>query len=78
MGEGIHVAIRAGRLPDSNLVAKKIFSERVHLYASPSYLEAAGTPATIAELADHDCVVFTGAQHGPRWTLSDANGVETK
>jgi len=48
--EGFDVAIRAGHLANSSLVAKKITTIKLALCASPAYLEKYGTPQHPAEL----------------------------
>lgn len=60
VGEGIDLAIRAGSLKDSSLVARRFFDLSVHLWASPGYLQGAGRPRTPEELAGHAVVGFTG------------------
>lgn len=56
--ERIDVAIRAGPPPDSDqLTARRLGSFTLGFYASPAYLEARGTPASLAELLTHDLVV---------------------
>jgi DNA-binding transcriptional LysR family regulator len=43
--EGFDVAIRAGALPDSSLIAKRLGTPgRMRVFASHSYLKARGTP----------------------------------
>ncbi|WP_296950596.1 LysR substrate-binding domain-containing protein [uncultured Massilia sp.] len=54
---GFDLAIRFGALPDKRLNARRIMSNRRFLCASPAYLEAHGTPATLADLARHRCIV---------------------
>jgi DNA-binding transcriptional LysR family regulator len=56
--EGFDVALRAGHLVDSSLIAKSIATSSMAIYASPEYLEARGTPQRLEELASHDCLVF--------------------
>jgi len=58
VAEGIDLAIRIDRLPDSSLIARKLGSNRQVLCATPRYLKRAGTPQTPAELAAHNCVVL--------------------
>jgi DNA-binding transcriptional LysR family regulator len=65
--EGVDVAVRIGRLPDSSLVAVPVGHTRRVLCASPAYLKRAGTPKSPADLARHRFVSFTGlapAQEG--------------
>ncbi len=57
--EGIDVAIRGGSPPDSNeFTAKRIFSSRILLAASPKYLKKHGTPKKVKDLEDHDCIAM--------------------
>jgi len=56
IGEGIDVALRAAHYVDDNLIAQKIVATHFDLVASPAYLAARGTPATIAALGAHDCL----------------------
>lgn len=54
---GVDLAIRFGALPDSRLNARRIMSNRRFLCASPGYLARHGAPASLAELAQHRCIV---------------------
>ena len=58
--EGLDCALRPSDLAriDPSLVARRVLTVEGHLYASPTYLAAAGTPRTRAELADHDVIWF--------------------
>jgi DNA-binding transcriptional LysR family regulator len=56
--EEIDIALRAGILRDSSLIARKILSTDMHLFAAPSYLLRRGKPKTLADLAAHDCVLY--------------------
>ncbi|MCC7060113.1 MAG: LysR family transcriptional regulator [Burkholderiaceae bacterium] len=58
VNENIDVAIRIGTLDDSSLVGLKLADNRRVVIASPAYLERRGTPATPADLAQHDCLTF--------------------
>lgn len=51
--DDIDVAIRAGELPDSDLIARRLTSTTLLLCASPEYLAAHGTPTTLEALAEH-------------------------
>ena len=57
VASGIDLAIRFGELPDQRLVARRIMSNRRLLCASPRYLERHGMPASLADLANHRCIV---------------------
>jgi DNA-binding transcriptional LysR family regulator len=54
---GFDLAIRFGTLPDRRLNARRIMSNRRFLCASPRYLERHGTPKTLADLANHRCII---------------------
>ena len=50
------VAIRMKEPSQADLIRKRLMSVRIALYASPTYLARAGTPATLADLAMHRLV----------------------
>jgi DNA-binding transcriptional LysR family regulator len=62
--ESVDVAIRTGPLRDSTLVARTFGSQTLLLCAAPSYLETAGTPTSVEELARHAAVLFRVPSHG--------------
>ncbi|MBJ6763573.1 LysR family transcriptional regulator [Myxococcaceae bacterium JPH2] len=69
MEEGFDLAVRAGKLADSSLMARRLGDiERVAV-ASPEYLKARGTPRTPADLTKHDCLIFGTTLEGNVWTL---------
>ncbi|CAN5332936.1 LysR family transcriptional regulator [soil metagenome] len=59
MEEGWDVAIRAGRLRDSLLIARKLAPVTAVICASPTYLKAHGVPRKLADLQDHNCLGYT-------------------
>jgi DNA-binding transcriptional LysR family regulator len=69
--EGFDVAVRIGELSDSSLVARKLSSDTRVICAAPSYLERAGVPKSINELATHNCL-FQNAQGA--WHFDGPNG----
>lgn len=58
--EGFDVALRAGQLQDSSLVARRLGGTNIGLYASPAYLERRGVPKTPEQLRAHDFVAHGG------------------
>ncbi len=56
--EGIDIAVRVGRLPDSSLKATKLADVPRVLVASPAYLERHGMPTGPEDLAAMDHVFF--------------------
>jgi DNA-binding transcriptional LysR family regulator len=65
----VDVAVRIGRLPDSDLVARQVGHVRWLLCASPDYLARRGEPATPEALVDHDCIAFEGLQTYRTWPV---------
>ncbi len=57
VADGIDVAIRIGRLPDSSLVARRLATCRFVLCAAPAYVERAGSPVVPEDLSAHACIV---------------------
>ena len=66
----------ARELPDSTLVARRLATSKVLLVASPDYLRTHGAPATPADLAQHNCLVYTAATRASEWTLAGMDGDE--
>ncbi|HEX2199013.1 MAG TPA: LysR family transcriptional regulator [Burkholderiales bacterium] len=58
LAEGVHLAVRAGALRDSSLVARRFVAYRGGLWASAAYLKEHGTPNTPRDLEAHECIVF--------------------
>lgn len=69
VAEGMDLAVRIGRLPDSALVAIPLGVARRMLCASPAYLKRAGAPRSPEELAAHRCVASSGPARGFQWQL---------
>jgi len=59
---GIELAVRAGPLADSALVARRLVREPTMLCASPAYLRRYRAPATVDELEQHRWVLYPPAQ----------------
>jgi DNA-binding transcriptional LysR family regulator len=74
--EGIDLAIRAGKLDDSSLVARKVGSLEARLLASPGYLKRRGAPKSVADLARQDCVLFRARRGQATWELTGPKGME--
>ncbi len=72
--EGIDLAVRIGRLPDSSLKASKLADVPRVLVASPNYLAQRGVPTKPAELADHDHVFFVPSNRNTPLKLRGPDG----
>ena len=75
--EGMDLGIRIGELKDSSLIARKLAPSRRAVCAAPSYLEHAGTPRRPADLADHNCLVYTYRTWRNDWPFRGPEGGET-
>src|SRR5256886_11815578 len=69
--EDIHLAIRIGRLRDSQLVARKLADLRMIVCASPAYLGRRGVPEAPGDLAHTDCLGFSDAPGSADCRLHD-------
>ena len=78
--EGLDLALRIGEIPDSRVIAKKIYDIRFVTCASPAYLARNGTPKKPEDLARHQCLTYwmpqlgrhrewQFAQHGVRFSM---------
>ncbi|MCF8480081.1 MAG: LysR family transcriptional regulator [Rhodospirillum sp.] len=65
--DGVDLAIRLGRMADSGQVATRVAPRILHLCASPAYLARRGSPLSLGDLANHDCVIGTSDV----WTFDD-------
>lgn len=72
--QGIDLAIRVGEVTDQTLIARRIGTARRLTVASPAYIERHGAPATPADLANHDCIVYTRLATGGRWPFEGPDG----
>jgi DNA-binding transcriptional LysR family regulator len=70
VADGVDVAVRAQQLPDSNLVARKLFDNPMYLLASPSYLERSGTPREPDDLPDHNCLIYSSSSSVNVWKFN--------
>ena len=67
--EGFDLAIRISILSDSSLIARKIAPCKMVLCAAPSYLNASGVPTKPADLAQHNCLIYTYLGESRHWSL---------
>jgi len=74
---GFDVAIRAGNLPASTLIARKLAPVRQVLCASPDYIDRYDRPGTPAELSSHNCLLYSYSSDANEWTLIGEGGPET-
>jgi DNA-binding transcriptional LysR family regulator len=69
LAERTDVAVRAGPLKSSSLVARKLGETAMVIAGAPSYLGRFGEPKTIADLENHDRLGFSYARAVEGWPL---------
>lgn len=75
LAEGFDLAVRIGSISDSSsLIARKIGSQRMAIFASPEYLKVNGTPASIAELKKHTAILYGRTMQEITWRVIDHEG----
>lgn len=75
--ERADIALRAGPMRDSTLMARKILESRRVIVAAPSYLARHGTPRTPADLAAHNCLRFNFRRSMDDWPFRDPSSGES-
>ena len=70
----IDVAVRAGPLTDSGLIARPIGLTRRIAVGSFDYLRRRPAPTQPQDLKRHDCLAFSGAAHPQQWDFVNAQG----
>lgn len=75
----VDVALRYGTPEDSSLVALPLCPDnRRVLCAAPDYLARHGQPATVAQLAEHNCLLYQlGGRVHDQWRFSDGAATQT-
>jgi DNA-binding transcriptional LysR family regulator len=71
IGERTDIAIRVGPMRDSSLMARRLFSSRRVIVASPDYLNKHGTPKTPEDLDQHNCIGFNFRRSLDEWPFRD-------
>ncbi|MBX3187959.1 MAG: LysR family transcriptional regulator [Labilithrix sp.] len=74
--EGFDLALRAGALRDTSLIARKVGSITTALYASRKYVERHGAPDEVKDLERRDCVLFRPVDGKSTWELRRHDGAE--
>jgi DNA-binding transcriptional LysR family regulator len=74
--EGYDLAVRAGELKDSSLMARKLATSRRLVVASPQYLHQRGAPKNPEELRQHECLLYRHQRSGDVWELDGKRGRE--
>lgn len=76
---GFDLALRFGALKDSaELVARPLNPQQLVFAAAPSYLARFGTPTTINELSQHQCIVAWRGGSSLHWLIKSADGEDVR
>ncbi len=67
VAERIDVAVRITAEPPPSFVARRVGALRRVLCASPSYLRSCPTPRTPSDLAEHNCLLWSGQEGSEIW-----------
>ncbi len=70
--EGFDLSIRIAPALSASAVARRIASMPVIICAAPAYLARRGTPQTPADLAGHECLIYTGNIPPDEWAFDHA------
>jgi DNA-binding transcriptional LysR family regulator len=76
VGGDIDIAIVLGPLEDSSLIVRRLGMSIHRLYAAASYLEERGMPESVADLANHEAVLYRGSAGRTIWELVGPQGTE--
>jgi DNA-binding transcriptional LysR family regulator len=75
--EGFDLAVRNMSVPDSALIARRVATYRFVVCGAPGYLAARGIPQQPADLARHNCLIFSRSAWGDEWRFSGADGEQS-
>lgn len=76
--QGFDLAIRTGTLEDSSLTGKRLVTSHWQAFASPDYLQRHGTPQSLDDLAEHECLLFSHEESGETdWPCITKEGEST-
>lgn len=67
--EGVDCVLRAGELPDSSLVGRRLAVFKQVSVASPAYLDRFGTPENLDDLEGHRMVAYTASASGQPYPM---------
>ncbi len=77
VNENIDIDLRFGDPVQPQLIAHRIASNRRILVAAPSYLKRRGEPKLLADLAEHECLLYREREQAfGTWRLMGPKGVE--
>ncbi|HTD06149.1 LysR family transcriptional regulator [Undibacterium sp.] len=72
--EGYDLAIRISRVGSTSHAARKLATSHNIVCASPGYIRQHGAPAVPADLASHNCIVYSYSPTADEWSFLDEKG----
>lgn len=76
VAEGFDLAVRAAPIRDGSLIARRVGTLELGLFASSRYVARHGLPATFDELTERQCLVLRTESGVFPWTLTSVAGEE--
>ncbi len=75
--EGFDLAVRNMTVPDSSLISRRVATYRFVVVGAPGYLAARGTPKRPADLAQHNCLIYSHSAWGNEWRFAGPDGEQS-
>jgi len=77
---GVDLMLRAGDLPESGVIARKLAEIKFGVYAAQKYLQIAGSPSTPQDLLRHRCLIHKPPHFNKPWNEweFERNGERTR
>jgi DNA-binding transcriptional LysR family regulator len=72
--DGYDLAVRIASLPESSLIARRLAPNRAVVCAAPDYLARHGEPRRPADLAAHNCLLYTNTPLYDQWRFDGPEG----
>ncbi len=76
VASGHDLVLRIGQLSDSSLIARRLCQVERLTVASPAYLDAHGRPGHPADLARHQCLLYTNVTPPDVWRFIGPEGAD--
>jgi DNA-binding transcriptional LysR family regulator len=70
VGDAVDVSIRMREPTEQNVIAKRLATLQIELYASPAYLKSNGVPSSPQDLLNHECLRMRDSP----WVLRRTDG----
>lgn len=74
VAEGLDLAIRAGEVSDTSLVARRIGATDRNILASDDYIATHGEVGHPSELAQHPCIISNRSDNPHEWSFQGPDG----